>query len=356
MGLWDAFVKAVSDVGNAVAEAANAVAEAVEAVVTAAEEFVADAIETVGNAIADGLGALGDLASEMPGVGEMASGVFHWIGGFVAGVTDLVTAGIKGAFGIVRGVLAGAIRIVGGGIGGLLARDGRVFAKGLGDVASGVAGAVVVVGGASLSLLQGSTGVQGRKEPLTAEQKAMLRRVFRESVALWNVRVVRGRSGVFDRTIEFEGWFQIVENSRPFTLGNTIYLKNEDPVKNPGALVHECTHVWQYQHRGSRYASDALFAQAIYGSQAAYSWEDELARGASRWQDFNAEAEAQLLEDVFDQGEHAGAPVGEGHFYDDDPIGFDVKFAPGKDHTELARKSATYVRDARSWRLSRLLE
>jgi hypothetical protein len=109
--------------------------------------------------------------------------------------------------------------------------------------------------------------------------------VFRGSVALDRVRVVPGPAGLFD------------VNDRPFTLGNTIYLKGRT---SPKLLVHECVHVWQYQHRGPRYAYDALMAQRRLG-QGAYDWRAELARGKA-WADFNAEAQAEYVADHWAEG------------------------------------------------------
>ena len=92
----------------------------------------------------------------------------------------------------------------------------------------------------------------------------MLRKVFYNSLALYNIRLIEGWSGAFGI------------NDRAFTLANTIYMKRNDPAVRPDILVHECVHVWQYQNIGSRYTMDALGAQAIYGD-AAYDWEAELA-------------------------------------------------------------------------------
>jgi hypothetical protein len=61
----------------------------------------------------------------------------------------------------------------------------------------------------------------------------------------------------------------------------SIYLKGHDPAAEPGILVHECTHVWQYQNRSSRYSTDAIGAQ--WFADAAYNWENDLASGAARW-------------------------------------------------------------------------
>jgi len=53
-----------------------------------------------------------------------------------------------------------------------------------------------------------------------------------------------------------------------------------------------------------RYLSEALWAQGTMKSDtsSAYKWEDESTRGNYRWQDFNKEAQAQFIQDVFSGG------------------------------------------------------
>jgi hypothetical protein len=113
----------------------------------------------------------------------------------------------------------------------------------------------------------------------------VLHGVFRGAIDLDRVRVVPGRAGLFD------------VNKRPFTLGNTVYLKGRT---SPGLLVHEAVHVWQYQHHGARYAAEALWAQLRLGRRA-YDWRAEQARGKD-WRHFNAEAQAAYVEHLFDEG------------------------------------------------------
>lgn len=142
-----------------------------------------------------------------------------------------------------------------------------------------VAGAVVLTLGRLVARVQSH-----KKRKLTEDETALLERVFLGSVALDRVRIVAGRAGLFDL------------NKRPFTLGNTIYLKGRD---SPKLLVHECTHVWQYQHLGPRYVFDALAAQRRLGP-GAYDWKAELARGKAGWLELNAEAQAEYVADVYD--------------------------------------------------------
>lgn len=335
MSIWD-------DIGGAISSVGDAVAGVVEDVGNTLEEVFTDVVETVGNGISDALGGLGDLLGNIPLVGGALSAVFHWLGDVVSSITDLWGALIKGVFGIWSGVTAGWLRVVFGGIGGLIAWDADTFVKGLGDILAGIGGAVLLVGGKIIGVVQSIIPLQWGKRRLTRNERAILRRVFRGSVALYNVRIIEGFAGIYSI------------NDRPFTLGNTIYMKDVDPASEPWILVHECVHVWQYQNMGGRYVADALGAQALVDD--AYSWEAELTRGNARWQDFNEEAQGKFLEDVYREGRFVGsAATGNGEFYNDDPVGSNVEFVfGGTDRTVLARDSVAYVRDARAARLSAL--
>ncbi|GAA4923156.1 hypothetical protein EV188_104589 [Actinomycetospora succinea] len=156
------------------------------------------------------------------------------------------------------------------------------------DVAMSAAGAAVLGLGRLVAAVQRFAALQDRERPLTTAEQEVLRRVFHGS--LDDVRVVEGRAGLFD----------VVPH--PFTLGTTIYLKGR---RDPGLLVHEAVHVWQYRTRGARYATEALWAQARYGTRpvgGAYDWRAEVRRGRTRWRDVNPEAQAQFLQEVWDGG------------------------------------------------------
>jgi hypothetical protein len=203
------------------------------------------------------------------------------------------------------GVVAAACGLVASlvaGVGGLASRN----------VAAALAGGVIVVLARVVALGQAVLlGVRGRA--LTADERAMLTAVYRDSVDLRAVRVVPGFAGVFGM------------NRRPVTLGGTIYLKG---VTQQATLVHECAHVWQYQHLGSRYTVDAVVAQLTV-KPSAYRWVDELGRGRTHWREFNREAQAQLLEDLAADGFFSA----ERRFVRD-----------GVDHTELAVAALAEVR------------
>jgi len=134
-----------------------------------------------------------------------------------------------------------------------------------------------------------------RTRPLTKGEREIVERVFGKSLAYYNIRIALGRGGLFRLGYALAG----CKHARPFVLGNTIYFFGGTVESD--VLIHECTHVWQYQHCGPAYAAKALAAQFILGN-AAYDWMREVKRGRTRWQDMNFEAQAQLVQDAWCRG------------------------------------------------------
>jgi len=324
-----------------IAEAADRGARAAETAVNAVEEAVSDAIETVGHAVDDAASMTGGwLKDGVPRAGPPLAHVLRWAGAAVSSALDVVAAIVKGAVGIVASALGGTLRAVGG----ILALDGPLIVHGLLDIVSGVAGAVVIIVGGAVAFVQALLFVQPHERRLTRDEKKILQRVFRGSLALYNVRLVEGRAGLFSLS------------DRPFTLGNTIYLKNRDIATAPDLLVHECTHVWQYQHVGARYAADAIRAQ--WSVKNAYDWEQEIVRGNDEWSKFNNEAQGEFFEDLYTGGSietaSGAARHGDGAFYDADAANPGRFVFRGVDHTQRAANAVTAVRSAVAVRLSAL--
>ena len=167
---------------------------------------------------------------------------------------------------------------------------------------------------------------------------------------MYNVRLIEGWSGIYG------------VNDRAFTLGNTIYLKNHNPSKEPDLPVHECLHVWQYQNTGAPYISEAIAAQWFV--EDSYKWEKEIKRGKNQWVEFNKEAQAQFFQDIYTDGELdvAGDPPSHlernGVFYDADgntKIGtFRYPIKSGPNYTDRANKAVALVRSKTAIRLSNL--
>jgi hypothetical protein len=334
MSRWD-------ELGEAARDFVGAAARAVEAAVQGAGDAVADCMETAGNAVQDGANAAGEGAGRIPAIGGLLRAAAMWSGDVVAGLAGLAGAVLKGGFGLAAGAVGGALQV---GCGGLLLSRGLVVG-GLLDLGASLAGQVLLVLGTFVALVQKVLFLQHRARALTGAEREMLRRVFRRSVSLYNVRLVEGRAGVFEL------------NGRPFTLGNTIYLKHYLS-SVPGLLVHECVHVWQYQNVGPRYVVEALGAQVLLPD--AYDWAAEIDGGKPGWPGFNKEAQAQLIEDTWLRGSltvEGHTTTGGGAFFDlrDGATGtvkLDVK---GTDRTALAVAAAASLRGRISARWSKVL-
>lgn len=320
---------------------------------------VADALDAAAGSFESAVERTGDRAADfLESAGHAAQAVFRggnlgvWSGRVVAGTTDLAAAVTKGGFGTVAGGAAGLLRL----LAAIPLLDARRLAAGFVDAGSSAGGAVILVAGKFVSLIQRLLLLEMGERPLTDEERDLLSRIFTDSVLLDNVRIVEGRCGVFGLS------------RRPFAMGNTIYFKKMDPRIRPDILVHECVHVWQYQNVGTRYAAQALMAQAIYG-RGAYDWRAELGRGAASWEEFNKEAQAQLIQDIWSRSGissgdaeiersraftravdtrvtgSAGASRGTG-------LTAVSKFVVGgRDYTELARASIAALRGRGSVRL-----
>jgi hypothetical protein len=329
----------------------NAVANAINTVVNSAAEVVVDVLETVGNVIEDGSNVTTAwVAKSIPGVGGAIANGLRWMGRVSSAAFDLGGAIVKGAAGVFAGVLGGTVRI----LAGIVSLDRDLAVEGAIDVGSGIGGAALLTGGKAIAFVQTVAVIQAPERQLSGEEVTLLKRVFHNSVALYNVRLVEGRSGLFGI------------NDRPFTLGNTIYLKDRSTAEQPELLVHECIHVWQYQHMGARYTMDAVGAQKWYEwftDGSAYDWKSEFVRGKTNWLDLNREAQGRLFQEVYVVGSlwdleaDLELSSGGGVFYDADGAKTAGKFPkpPRDDFTRLASRAADTVRGVPGFRLSRAI-
>jgi hypothetical protein len=124
--------------------------------------------------------------------------------------------------------------------------------------------------------------IQKSDRSFTENESDVLKDLFDDSLAMYNVRVVAGRCGLFH------------VNGRPFVLGNFIFMKDINMQRGLPILIHECVHVWQYQQYGARYASEALYAQ--WSLRNAYDWRSEKEK-SDNWRYWNREAQAAFIEE-----------------------------------------------------------
>jgi uncharacterized membrane protein YeaQ/YmgE (transglycosylase-associated protein family) len=316
-------------------DAVNAVADGSSDAANAVGEAVSDVVETVGNAVEDALDWVG---ADVPGWSHFTG----WIGSIISGVTDLIGSVVKAITGIIGGVIAGVVRI----LGGIFSLNVDLIVKGFGDIVSSIIGAFIVIALRLIALVQQIIPFQARERRMTKDEIKDMKRIFGESLAYYNIRIVEGRAGIF-------------LGPRELVTGNTIYMKGHDPDTERERLAHECVHVWQYQNRGSRYASDSLYAQLFLDDE--YSWEKELDRGKNEWVEFNIEAQGTLIQDVYLEsqlvvpGVTPNASSG-GVFFDSNEKAVGLFEFGGVDHTDLANEAWSMLKNEGSQRLSNFID
>ena len=135
---------------------------------------------------------------------------------------------------------------------------------------------------------------------LLPSEETLLSSIFGNSVVYGAIRIKSGYAGAIhlgeDSSNELGKYW--LYNTRPITIGNTIYMKDTDPLGWDATLVHETTHVWQHQNGGTDYMSEALYAQFTAG----YGYGDDIFNKNKTWAMLNPEQQGQLIEDAFKYG------------------------------------------------------
>jgi hypothetical protein len=279
-------------------------------VATGAAHAIAGGAKTVAHGFASVAGTLWNGAKKVGSRiwnGLKTGGEYAWkgmkkVGGAIADAAKwiaprLVDAGRGLATGVWETV-TGAVRNVGEGIGTFFGGFGKIFkgdfSGGFKDLGSGLAkifvqtpvDAVLMMGGRAVSAVQTLLGLEPVGRKLTDAEIVELRKVYGDSIDYSKVRIKEGDAGLFSLT------------RRPFTHGNTIYVPPNKLPLTTDVLVHEMGHVWQNQHGGTDYMSEALWAQYLGDG---YDFEKGLAEGKS-WSELNPEQQAELLETAYRQG------------------------------------------------------
>jgi len=353
--LWGGIKKAAKAVGNAFKSVGKAIGNAAK---NLGKSFV-KAFKNVGEAFGELLKGFRDFSLKgiLQGlgkvVGSLASGVVKLSGDLVRGVVQIGASLVKG----VGSVLSGALQMVGDALGGFVKKatdavgkylvenvfnnlanmakkvadaalgavenvarglntlgEGALqvlsgeFAKGFANMAKGlgqatlqtVADTLVIAGLALVNGVQTLLGVQSPGRSLSADEIAMLREVYGDSIDYSQVVIQEGRLGLM-------GF-----GDRPFVVGNTIYVPSGGTSYAPDGkmrhdiLVHEMAHVWQYQNAGPHYISEAIAAQwwgpenPKSGSRGYYY--DGAVTAGIPFEQLNPEQQGQLIQDAFNAG------------------------------------------------------
>jgi len=103
-------------------------------------------------------------------------------------------------------------------------------------------------------------GTLGTYRPMTAQEVAEARLVFAGSLDYDHIRFAVS-DVVNDVIFGIQDFLTGNPASRAFVTDNLVNFDVSDGFERH-TMIHELTHVWQYQSRGSTYLADAVFAQA----------------------------------------------------------------------------------------------
>lgn len=143
-------------------------------------------------------------------------------------------------------------------------------------------------------LVEGLLMMAGRLEspfgvPLTPPETETIEKLFGTSVDSSRIRLAR--TGIANA---------------PTTLGNQIRIAPDQKTNTPdwlSTLVHETTHVWQYQTQGTSYITDSVYhqlrAQRAMGTRDGAYFNYQLTKERP-FSGYSAEEQAQLVEDYYD--------------------------------------------------------
>jgi hypothetical protein len=213
--------------------------------------------------------------------------IAKWINGNLLGSGTVISAIIKSIAGIIGSGVSSILFL----INTLISFSIEPALQGLTNLLITIAGGIISVLSNLFILIARVMGLLSEGRQLSEDEKNILRVVFRTSLNPNKIRIAY-----------FPFWHKYF-----FALHNTIYSPHKDQSIPPHLLVHESVHVWQYHHEGVKYLAEALLAQVQYGIKNipgnAYDWTAEISRGKTDWGNFNKEAAAQLIEEIWKEGE-----------------------------------------------------
>ncbi len=173
-----------------------------------------------------------------------------------------------------------------------------------------------------------AAGLTGRA--LTTAEQTIAANVFGASIDLDRVRLIP------THLLEYR------------TVGNNIRVPHDFTIADEymrQTLVHELTHVWQYQHGGTSYLSHSVQTQivgALRGNRN-FAYNYELKPGLSFF-DFTPEQQASIVENYFamrrDQAKIASAMAAAGEYASNHqgPDGFPKILSPAQRTAEISRE------------------
>ncbi|KPK89195.1 MAG: hypothetical protein AMJ88_17920 [Anaerolineae bacterium SM23_ 63] len=150
--------------------------------------------------------------------------------------------------------------------------------------------------------------------PLSQSEIEQAQLVFKDALAYERVRVYEEVAWSL-RIAQFGAWLShsTAPSNNAVTLGNRIFFSRELSTDSDESssiflndmcwLMHELTHVWQYQHDGWIYLFEALWVQLKFGPDAyGYGWEAGLIEAIAqnkKFRDFNREQQGDIVKHYY---------------------------------------------------------
>lgn len=265
-------------------------------------EGVKSAGRAVGGAISSAAGWVADRAKD---VGSFLSGAAKWVGERLRDVSQWVVNLIRDlpsrlarlASTIVDG-LVGVVTFIPEAIQALASGGLSGFAGWLWEKAKRGGAWVLTLVSRVFDVLGGPEAIEfllhllSKARALTGDEITAAASVLGSSAIRWgDVRVAEG--GVLSLVFA-------LNNKRAFTTFHTINLPPNETIDT---VVHELTHVFQYERAGTVYIGGAIHAQATRGADAYnYGGPSGLVSAKSagkHYRDFNREEQAQIAQDYY---------------------------------------------------------
>lgn len=275
---WDKVGDFASGVVKGVSNAASSVVKTVAGAASTVVKTVAGAASTAARAVAG-------VASKVAGyvvpraadaLRSLATGALNTVVGAVKNVGESLGTIGSGIGKLFKGDFGGGLKAIGSGL-----------VKGL--VQTPIDG-VLMMGGRAVSAVQTMLGLEPPGRKPTADELATMKSVYGDSVDWSRVQIKTGDVGLFGTS------------GRAFVHGDTIYVPkaslNPDGSIPKETLVHETGHLWQHQHGGTDYMSEALWGQHLGDG---YDWKKGLDEGKSFGQ-LNPEQQAELVSTAYAAG------------------------------------------------------
>lgn len=130
------------------------------------------------------------------------------------------------------------------------------------------------------------------RRPVTHTERGVLSSVFGDALDLDAIEIREDLHGLINLS------------RRAFVIENTMHLPMPAHTAPMQLIVHEATHVWQFQHGGHAYITDSLHAQTLGDG---YQLEKGLLQGKA-WPQLNCEQQATLVEQAWAQRCFDGRP------------------------------------------------